>query len=199
MPGGVTEPSSPLRIPDYRRFWLARFLAVFSTTAMVGVIGWQVYDVARADYGMSRAEAAFQLGLLGLVQFIPLFFLTPVAGLAADRFDRRRLGALANSLDLLVALALGLVTAADALTLPVLFSLAAAHGTARVFSGPAIGSIAPNIVPPALLPRAIALNSIAWQSASVAGPAAGACFTRCTPRCPTGFPADCSAPRRSCC
>ena len=85
----MTEPTSPLHIPDYRRFWLARFFAVFATTAMVVVIGWQVYDVARADYGMSRAEAAFQLGILGLVQFIPLFLLTPVAGLAADRVDRR--------------------------------------------------------------------------------------------------------------
>ena len=169
----MIEPTSPLHIPDYRRFWLARFLAVFSTTAMVVVIGWQVYDVARADYGMAPAQAAFQLGLLGLVQFVPLFLLTPVAGLAADRFDRRKLGALANGIDLLVALALGIATASNALTLPLLFGLAAAHGTARVFSGPAIGSIAPNIVPPALLPRAIALNSIAWQSASVAGPAAG--------------------------
>ena len=173
MPRSVIAPTSPLQIPDYRRFWLARFFAVFATTAMVVVIGWQVYDVARADYGMTRAEAAFQLGILGLVQFVPLFFLTPVAGLAADRFDRRRIAALANALDLLVALALGLATAADALTLPLLFSLAAAHGMARVFSGPALGAIAPNIVPPALLPRAIALNSIAWQSASVAGPAAG--------------------------
>ena len=169
----MIEPSSPLHIPDYRRFWLARFLAVFSTTAMVVVIGWQVYDVARADYAMSTAQAAFQLGILGLVQFVPLFLLTPVAGLAADRFDRRKLGALANGIDLCVALALGIATASDALTLPLLFGLAAAHGTARVFSGPAIGAIAPNIVPPTLLPRAIALNSIAWQSASVAGPAAG--------------------------
>ena len=169
----MIEPTSPLRIPDYRRFWLARFFAVFATTAMVVVIGWQVYDVARTDYGMVPAKAAFQLGLLGLVQFIPLFILTPVAGLVADRFDRRRIGALANALDLLIALALGLATAAHALTLPLLFSLAAAHGTARVFSGPALSAIAPNIVPPALLPRAIALNSIAWQSASVAGPAAG--------------------------
>ncbi|HVR91843.1 MAG TPA: MFS transporter [Novosphingobium sp.] len=169
----MIEPTSPLQIRDYRLFWMARFFAVLATTGMVVVIGWQVYDVARSDYGMSRSAAAFQLGILGLVQFVPLFLLTPVAGLAADRFDRRKLAALAAGLDMLVALALGIATASDSLTLPLLFGLAALHGSARVFTGPAMSAIAPNIVPAALLPRAIALNSIAWQSASVAGPAMG--------------------------
>ncbi len=169
----MTEPTSPLQIRDYRLFWMARFLAVLATTGMVVVIGWQVYDVARSDYGMSPATAAFQLGILGLVQFVPLFLLTPVAGLAADRFDRRKLAALAAGLDMLVALALGISTASDILSLPLLFGLAALHGSARVFTGPAMSAIAPNVVPAALLPRAIALNSIAWQSASVAGPAIG--------------------------
>lgn len=167
------EPTSPLQIRDYRLFWAARFLAVIATMAMVVVIGWQTYDIARSDYGMSRSEAAFQLGLLGLVQFVPLFLLTPVAGLAADRFDRRRVAAFANGIDLVIALALALLTRAEALTLPILFTLAAAHGAARVFVNPSMGSIAPNVVPPALLPKAIALNSIAWQGGSIAGPALG--------------------------
>jgi MFS family permease len=180
----VSEPTSPLKIPDYRRFWAARFMAVFATLSMVVVIGWQTYDIARSDYGMSRPAAAFQLGLLGLAQFIPLFLLTPVAGLVADRFDRRKVAALANSIDVTVALTLALLTRADLLNLPVLFALAAAHGAARVFTGPAMGSIAPNIVPPALLPRAIALNSIAWQGASVAGPAAGGLLYAVAPDLP---------------
>jgi MFS family permease len=59
------------------------------------------------------------------------------------------------------------------LSLPLLFTLAAMHGVARVFIGPAMSAIAPNLVPASLLPRAIAMSSIAWQSASVAGPAVG--------------------------
>ena len=152
--------------------------------AMVVVIGWQTYDIARSDYGMSRNAAAFQLGLLGRAQFVPLFRLTPVAGLVADRFDRRRVAAIANLTDLGVALLLGLATATDALTLPILFMLAAAHGAARVFVGPAMSAIAPNIVPPALLPRAIALNSIAWQAGSVVGPAAGGLLYAASPALP---------------
>jgi MFS family permease len=169
----VTEPTSPLQIGDYRRYWLARFMAVFATMSMVVLLGYQLYAVARDDYGMSVAEASFQLGLLGLAQFIPLFVLTPVAGLAADRFDRRHVAAFANGIDGCVAVVLALLTWADVLTIPILFALAAAHGAARVFVGPSMSAIAPNIVPPALLPRAIALSSIAWQSASVAGPAVG--------------------------
>ena len=158
----VTEPTTPLGIRDYRFFLVARFLAVSSTLSMVVLIGYQTYDVARADYGMSRPEAAFQLGLLGLAQFVPLFFLTPLAGLAADRFDRRKVAALAESVDILIALTIALLTWRDALNLPILFSLAAAHGAARVFNGPALSAIAPNIVPPTLLPRAIAMSSIAF-------------------------------------
>jgi len=166
-------PSSPLAIPDFRLFWIARFAAVMATMGMVVIIGYQVYDVARADYGMSVRDAAFQLGLLGLVQFVPLALLTPVAGWVADRFERRTVARLANGIDMGVALALGYVTATGQLSLPLLFTLAAMHGVARVFVGPAMSAIAPNIVPTALLPRAIAMSSIAWQSATVIGPALG--------------------------
>lgn len=169
----MSSAPHPFAIPDYRRYWLARFMAVIATMSMVVVIAWQVYDVARTDYGMTPKTAAFQLGLLGLVQFVPLALLTPVAGWAADRFERRRVAIFANMVDAGVALSLGLLTYNDALNLPLLFLLAAFHGVARVFVGPSMAAIAPNIVPPESLPKAIALGSIAWQSASVIGPAVG--------------------------
>jgi MFS family permease len=171
--GQLPEPTSPLRIADYRRFWLARFLSVFATLSMVVLIGYQTYDVARADYGMGPRNAAFMLGLLGAAQFVPILLLTPLAGVAADRFDRRRVVLVANLIDCCIALVLAIATASGSLTLPLLFGLAAAHGSARVFNGPALSAIAPNIVPTALLPRAIALSSIAWQAGTVAGPAVG--------------------------
>ncbi len=145
---GVTlpadEPRSPLDIPDYRRFWLARFLSVFATTGMVVVLGYQLYDVARSQYGMSIGTAAFQLGLLGLAQFLPVLLLTPVAGLIADRYDRRIVAGSAVGIDMVVALVLMLATIAGHLNLPLLFALGALHGTARVFIGPAMASIAPS-------------------------------------------------------
>lgn len=179
----VTEVH-PLSIPDYRYFWLSRFMAVLATMGMVVVIGYQAYDIARSDYGMSIREASFQLGLLGLSQFIPLALLTPVAGWAADRWERRIVARAANCVDLLVALALGYFTLHDMLTLPLLFVFAALHGVARVFVGPAMSAIAPNIVPPASLPRAIALSSIAWQVGSVIGPAGGGLLFAASPASP---------------
>lgn len=81
---------APLRIADFRYYWIARFSAVLATMGMVVIIGYQVYDLARADpttggYGMSIRQASFQLGLLGLSQFVPLALLTPSpAGLPTD-------------------------------------------------------------------------------------------------------------------
>lgn len=184
MTDPLPEPTSPLQVADYRRYWLARFLATFATLSMVVLIGYQTYDVARADYGMGVRDAAFMLGLLGAAQFVPLLLLTPVAGVAADRFDRRRVVLFANLIDCAIGLALAIATANDALTLPLLFGLASAHGAARVFNGPALSAIAPNIVPPSLLPKAIALSSMGWQVGTVVGPAAGGFMFATSPSLP---------------
>ena len=139
---------------------------------MVVILGYQLYETARGPlYAMSIRDAAFLLGVLGLVQFLPLLLLSPVTGWVADRFERRTVVRCANGVDLLVAVALAWTTWAGALTLPLLFALAALHGAARGFIGPASSSITPNIVPPEMLPRAIAMSTIAWQSAAITGPA----------------------------
>ena len=77
------EPTSPLRIADYRRYLLARFFATFATLAMVVLIGLQTYDVAREQYGMGIKDASLMLGLLGAAQFVPLFLLTPIETVGA--------------------------------------------------------------------------------------------------------------------
>jgi MFS family permease len=186
---GVSEPTSPLHIPDFRLYWIARFSAVIATMGMVVIIGYQVYDVARVDYAMSIRQASLQLGLVGLFQFIPLLLLTPVAGWVADRFERRLVARLANGIDLGIALGLGILTSQDAITLPLLFLFAALHGIARVFVGPAMSAIAPNLLPPSLLPKGIAMSSIAWQTASVAGPALGGFLYAANPAAPYWFAA----------
>lgn len=140
---------------------------------MVVVIGAQTYRLARSDYGMNEAEASFMIGVLGLVQFVPFMLLTPLAGVLADRMDRRYVAAAACALDVLIAALLALANTQQFLTLPLLFTMAAAYGAARVFIGPAISAITPNVVPPELLPKAVAISSVAWQGAAVLGPAIG--------------------------
>lgn len=173
MTDALPAPSSPIAYRDFRLYWVARLCASLATVAMVVVLGYQFYDIARTDYGLSIRDASFQLGLLGLAQFIPLAVMTPVAGWAADRFERRTVACISYGVDCLIALTLGALTYADALTLPMIYALAAMHGAARSFLGPAMSGIAPNTVPPAVLPNAIAMSTLAWQIASVAGPATG--------------------------
>jgi MFS family permease len=177
----------PLRIADFRAYWLTRLATTIAQMAMVIVIGWQVYDISRQTMGV--AEAAFQLGLIGLVQFVPLFVLTPVSGWVADRLDRRHVARAVVFLEMLCALVLFGATYTGAITLPILFGVAALLGVARAFAGPALGALAPNLVPRALLPRAIALSSMAWQSGAILGPAIGGILYDVTPHLPYGVSA----------
>ena len=161
----------PLRIPAFRYFWVARLSSTIAQMAMVIVIGWQVYDIARHTMGVNAA--ALRLGIIGLVQFVPLFLLTLVTGWTADRVDRRWIGRAAVALELGCAAALAWFAWSQTTTLPILYAIAAILGVARAFAGPALGALAPNLVPREILPRAIALSSIAWQSGAIAGPALG--------------------------
>lgn len=138
---------------------------------MVIVIGWQVYDIARATMGLK--EAAFRLGIIGLVQFVPLFLLTLVSGWTADRLDRRWIARAAVALELGCAVALGWLAWSHSTTLLALYTVAALLGVGRAFAGPALGALAPNLVPVEILPRAIALSSMSWQTGAILGPAIG--------------------------
>jgi MFS family permease len=177
----------PLKIPAFRALWLARLATTIAQMAMVIVIGWQVYDIARQT--MDIREAAFQLGLIGLVQFVPLFVLTPVSGWTADRLDRRHVGRAVIALEMLCALILFWATWNGSISLPILFGVAALLGVARAFAGPAFSALAPNLVPRELLPRAIALSSTAWQAGAIIGPAVGGLLYDVTPHLPYAFSA----------
>ena len=166
------KPPHPLSIPNFRYYWVARLAATLAQAAMMLIIGWQVYNIARAE-GLGIAASSARLGLIGLIQFLPLFFLTPVTGWAADRVDRRHVARATLALQILCAAILAYFTWAGTISLTVLFSVAFLLGIARAFSGPALGALAPNLVPREVLPHAIALSSISWQAGMVAGPGLG--------------------------
>ena len=140
--------------------------------AMMLIIGWQTYSIAR-DSGMSVGGASGQLALIGLFQFVPLFILTPFSGLVADRFDRRGVAMLTVSLQFFCAVTLAWLTWNGAINLTSLYTIAVLLGVARAFNGPALSALAPNLVPKAILPNAIALSSISWQVGMIVGPAIG--------------------------
>jgi len=162
------------------RFLLARALGVLGSVAQSVTMGWQVYDLAREAKGVS--QAALDLGLLGLVTFLPVFFLTLPAGVAADHYSRRGILIACFTAEVLVAAALVAGGMLGFLTVPVLLGLALTFGIARAFQAPASVALGPMLVSKPLLPRAIAWNSLAFQIASICGPAlAGALVGRWSP------------------
>ena len=165
-------PKHPFQVANFRAYWIARLAMTLAQYAMLLIIGWQTYNIAR-DGGMSVAESSGQLALIGLLQFLPLFVLTPFVGLAADRFDRKTIARITQVLQLGCAATLAWFTSVEAMSLTLLFAVAVVLGIARAFNGPALSALAPNLVPKPILPNAIALSSIAWQTGMIAGPALG--------------------------
>ena len=104
---------------------------------------------------------------------MPLFALTLITGWTADRLDRRFVARASIALELLCAAILGWLTWHGTVTLPALFAVAALLGVARAFAMPALQALSPNLVPREILPKAIAMSPIAWQSGAIAGPAIG--------------------------
>ena len=148
----------------FMKYWLSRLASSFAAQIQTVAVGWQVYDLTRNP---------LDLGLVGLTQFLPALLLVLVTGAVADRFRRRTIMAICIGIEALCAVALLLFTlAAVGSPLPI-FVVLVVFGTARAFYGPAQQSLVPNLVPPAVLSSAIALNSIGWQIATIIGPVAG--------------------------
>jgi MFS family permease len=114
----------PLAHRDFRFYWLARLTAMLGHNALVMALGWAVYDVARNSYGVRAA--AFRLGLVGAVQFVPFLLCNPLAGLAADRHDRRLVVRAALMGQLACIVPLTLFAWHGALSLTVLYVVAGA-------------------------------------------------------------------------
>lgn len=167
MPAPSDLPGPPpnlLGLTTFQRFWTARVLSSISFQMLSVAIGWHIYALTKSAYA---------LGLVGLAQFLPMFVLTLVVGHVADRYDRRRIVAVCQSL-LAVASAVFLAgTLGGWLNAPSIYALAACLGAARAFENPTVASLLPAVVPRSELPRATALSTSATQTAMIIGPAAG--------------------------
>ncbi|HSC99050.1 MAG TPA: MFS transporter [Casimicrobiaceae bacterium] len=145
-------------------FWHARVFAMIAHQMLAVGVGWQMYALT---------GSALDLGLVGLAQFVPAFFLVLVAGHAADHFDRRRVLQACMVVEALAALGLCIGSAYSLLTAHLIFALIFVVGVARAFQMPTMQALLPALVPVSLLSRAIAANASASQAAIIAGPAIG--------------------------
>ncbi|MGO4620151.1 MFS transporter [Ensifer sp. 2TAB8] len=148
----------------YRRYFFSRFLAYFAIQIISVAVGWQIYDLTRDP---------FDLGLIGLFQFLPSLVLILVTGAAADRYNRRMIMGICMVVSTLCATALLLLTVSGLFSPWPVYAILVVFGIERAFLAPASQSLAPNLVPPEDLPNAIAWNSTSWQTAVIVGPVAG--------------------------
>ncbi|MGQ7960418.1 MFS transporter [Pseudomonas sp. SP16.1] len=155
--------ASVYRLPGFLPFLAARLLAVFAVQIQAVVVAWQVYDITRDPLA---------LAYVGLAQFVPMLLLLLPAGDLIDRFDRRLILMLSWLAEGLCAAALLGLSLSEA-PITWYYAVLVFYGCARAFTGPALSSLLPQIVPRERLAAAIAANSMIMRAATISGPVLG--------------------------
>jgi len=162
---GVRRRLPPaLRIRSFALLFTAILTNGLASQMLAVAIGWQVYSIHHNP---------LDLGLVGLMEFLPLPLLALPAGQIADRLPRRAVTAFAFALNVVIAILLVFVTLAGATRLWPFLTIAAISGVANVIGNPAARALTPELVPHEHLPGALALRGVAGQIGVIAGPALG--------------------------
>jgi MFS family permease len=159
-----SQISQLLAETQFMRFWLARLAGVTANQMLMVAVAWQMYDIT---------SSAWDLGLVGLFQFLPALLMTLPAGHLADRLHRGRIFAVCMLLQAAVAFLLVAATDGGFATRGLILWVSVLLGTLRAFQSPAQQALIPSLVRADLLPRAIALSSSGMQAAVICGPALG--------------------------
>ena len=149
---------------DLAIYLAARFLSEAAALAQSVAIGWTVYALSNAPLA---------LGIVGIVQFVPMLLLTLPAGELCDRLSPRRVLMIGLALQSLCAVGFLALTVLSQPVLWPIYAVLLVFGAARAFADPAGQALLPFLVPAERLPRAIAWGSSVWQIAVIAGPALG--------------------------
>jgi len=153
-----------LELRDFALLWISSLANGLALQMLVVAIGWQVYAIHRNP---------LDLGFVGLAEFVPLPILALPAGQLADRIERRVVVAVGLAVQVGIAVVLVVITLDGAHKLWPFLAIAVAAGIASAVTNPAGRALTPEIVPPELLPGAVALRSVANQAGIVVGPALG--------------------------
>lgn len=155
------DPYAALRFRDYRLFALGNLASMLGQQMLSVAIGWELYE---------RTQSALSLGLVGLVQVLPVIFLALPAGQVADQFDRRKIVMGTQAILAFCALGLAVISHTQGLIVLVYLCLGV-MGIARAFNNPARASLLPQIVPKEVFSNAVTWNSSGFQLAAMLGPA----------------------------
>ncbi len=155
------DPYAALRNQDFRLLLTGRFITSFGNEMLSFAIGWELW---------LRTHQAFVLGMVGLVQVIPVILLSLPAGHVADQYNRKRIVLIAELFLVLCVLGLGWLSYTEG-PLYLIYALLLGIGIARAFNDPASSTLLPQTVPPELFSNAATWSTSTWQFASITGPA----------------------------
>ena len=157
------DPYAALRVADYRRLMLACVASSVGGEIQAVAVGWELYE---------RTRSPTVLGLIGLVQLLPVYLLALPSGHAADRYSRTRLFVISEALLALAAVGLAALSFGGGPVWAAYLCLALT-GTGQALLRPARWALMPQVVPREALQNAVTWNSTSWQVAAIAGPAIG--------------------------
>ena len=155
------DPYAPLRFRDYRLLLSGRFISSFANEMLSFAIGWELW---------LRTHSAFALGMVGLVQVVPVILLSLPAGHVADQYNRRRIVIITELFIALFVIGLAWLSYTEG-SLVLIYACLLGIGISRAFNDPASSTLLPETIPPELFPRAAMWNTSVWQFASITGPA----------------------------
>lgn len=157
------DPFAALRFRDFRLLMIGTFVTVIAEQMLNVALGWELYE---------RTRSPLMLGLVGLVQVLPVLALALIAGHTADRFDRKRIVVLTMLTIALCTLGLAVLSYISG---PLLFIYGCLLiiGVARAFQSPAVSSLTAQVVPAEYFSNAATWESSAWQASAIIGPALG--------------------------
>lgn len=170
--------SGRVKLFGHRPFLLylgARTCTELAIQMAVVAVGWHVYALT---------GSAFDLGMIGLVQFLPMAVLVFVAGHAADRYTRQHVMQLCQLVEAGTAAFLAWGAFSGWLTVPEIFVAVALFGIASAFESPAEAALLPNVAPQGMLQRATAVSTGGFQAAMISGPAVGGVAYAISPALP---------------
>jgi MFS family permease len=153
-----------LRVPAFRRYSTSRIAAAIAQSMLQAIIAWQVYALS---------GSALDLGLVGLVRFVPALLLSFFSGVIVDTYDRRLILLGAQAIPAVTSALMLFAIATGTASLPMVYGLVFFAGVASAFEGPARQTMIPALVPRHLFSRAMTFNSTLQSLSAVTGPALG--------------------------
>src|SRR3989344_2654853 len=155
------SPFSALRFRDFRLLWLGLLVSRIGSEMQVVAVAWQTYILTGSP---------LSLGLIGLSRFLPVLLFSLIGGIAADRYDRRKVMLYSQIAMAIFSLILAFTTSNGSVTAPIIYLMIAANSLAGVFDTPARQSIIPLLVPKQQFVNAVSLMTTMWHTAIVLGP-----------------------------